>query len=281
MSAPERTMFALERFAWDSPDRLELSGWFSGLPADARPTAPVLVVRGTDGTHRLPAVSTEDSAPPEEDHRWEAAFVWQEPPAPFDVAELQLGAGIVVGLPEPRPETREPGDQMLEVTHASAGGSAEQLRLEADLVATQEELRESASALEQTRDHLSRAREDLDAEHARHTADAERFREGIARVRESAERALAAEQATAQRLELDLRRARDELMVLREQVAEHERAGAEVEALRADLETARRRSDDAHARLREAQRPVAEAHAETEQLLRRVAAIANALDGSK
>jgi len=272
-------MFALERFAWDSPDRLELSGWFSGLPADACPTAPVLVVRGTDGTRRLPAVSTEDSAPPEEGRRWEAAFAWQEPPAPFDVAELELGAGIVVELPQPRPETRKPGDQLLEVTQAGAGGSADQLRLEADLVATHEELREAGSALEQEREQHARARDDLEAEHARRTADAERFREGLARVRESAERALAAEQVTAQRLELDLQRAHDELALLREQVAEHERAGVQVEELRADLETARLRSDDAHARLREAQRPVAEAHAEAEQLLRRVTAIANALDG--
>ena len=279
MSAPERTTFALERFAWEAPDRLEVSGWFSGLPDDARPTAPVLVVRGTDGTRRLPAVSKGASRPPEEGRRWQAAFAWQEPPAPFDVAELELGAGIVVALPEPRPETRELGDQLLEVTRAGAGGGAEQLRLEADLVATQEELREAGSALEQTREQLARAREDLEAEHARHAADAESFREGLARVRESAERALAAEQGTAQHLGLELQRAHDELALLREQVAQHERAGAEVEELRADLETARRRGDDAHARLREAQRPVAEAHAETEQLLRRVTAIADALDG--
>jgi hypothetical protein len=279
MSAPEQTTFALERFAWDAPDRLEVSGWFSGLPADARPTAPVLVVRGTDGTHRLPAVSMGASTPPEEGRRWEAAFAWQEPPAPFDVAELQLGGGIVVELPEPRPETQELGDQPLEVTQGGAGGSAEQLRLEADLVAAQEELRETGSALEQTREQLARAREDLEAGHARHAGDAERFREGLAHLRESAERALAAEQDTAQQLELDLRRAHDELALLREQVVEHERAGAEVEELRADLETARRRGDDAHARLHKAQRPVVKAHAEIEQLLRRVTAIANALDG--
>ena len=279
MSAPEQTTFALERFAWDAPDRLEVSGWFSGLPADARPTAPVLVLRGTGGTHRLPAVSMGASAALDEGRRWEAAFAWQEPPAPFDVAELQLGGGIVIELPEPRPETQEPGDHPAGVTQAGAGGSAERLRLEADLVAAQEELRETGSALEQTREQLARAREDLEAGHARHAADAERFREGLARVRESAERALAAEQDTARQLELDLRRAHDELALLREQVVQHERAAAEVEELRADLETARRRGDDAHTRLREAQRPVAEAHAETEQLLRRVTAIANALDG--
>jgi ketosteroid isomerase-like protein len=279
MSAPEQAIFALERFAWDAPDRLEVSGWFSGMPADARPTAPVLVVRGTDGTHRLPAVSMGASSLPEEGRHWEASFAWQEPPAPFDLAELDLGAGIVIELPEPRPETRAPGDQLLEITRPEAGGGAEQLRLEADLVATQEELRETGSALDQTREQLARAREDLEAEHARHTADAERFREGLARVRDSAERALVAEQGTAQRLELELRRAHGELALLRDQLTQHERAGKELEELRADLETTRRRGDEAHARLREAQRPVAEAHAEAEQMLRRMTAIANALDG--
>lgn len=279
MNAPEEIIFALERFAWDAPDRLEVSGWFSGLPAEAGPTAPVLVVRGSDGAHSLPAVSTGDSASPEEGRRWEAAFAWQEPPAPFDVAELQLGAGIVVELPQPQPESRRPGDQLLGVTHAAAGGSAEQLRLEAELVAAQEELREAGAALDQTREQLARARGDLEAERARHAEDAERFREGLARVRSSAERALAAEQDAAERLGLELQRTHDELALLREEVAQHELARTEGEDLRADLETARRDGEDAHARLREAQRPVAEAHAEAEHLLRRVTAIANALDG--
>jgi chromosome segregation ATPase len=220
------------------------------------------------------------SAPLEDGRRWEAAFAWQEPPAPFDIAELELGGGLVVELPEPRSEIQLSAHP-LEVAQGGAGGSAERLRLEADLVAAQEELREAGSALEQTREQLARAREDLEAAHARHAADADRFRDGLARVRESAERALAAEQETAQQLEHDLGRAHDELAMLREQVVQHERAGAEVEELRADLETARRRGDDAHTRLREAQRPVAEAHAETEQLLRRVTAIANALDGQE
>ena len=218
------------------------------------------------------------SAPPEEGRRWEAAFAWQEPPAPFDVAELQLGGGIVVELPEPRPETQELGDQLLEVTQgaqAAAPSSCAWRRTSSP------RRRSSARPGRRWSRHgsSSRAREDLEAGHARHAADAERFREGLARVRESAERALAAEQDTAQQLELDLRRAHDELALLREQVVEQERAGAEVEELRADLETARRRGDDAHARLHKAQRPVAKAHAETEQLLRRVTAIANALDG--
>jgi chromosome segregation ATPase len=166
MSAAAKTSFALERFTWEAPDRLGLSGRFSGLPDD----------------------------------------------------------GQAIPL------------------------------------------------LDRSRHDLARARDDLEAEHARHAADAERFREGLSRVRESAERAVAAERLTTQRLEADLQRAHDEL-------GEHERAGAEVDELRAELETAHRQRDEAQARLRDAQQPVAEAHAETEQVLRRLAAAATALDG--
>jgi hypothetical protein len=270
MSAPEKTTFALERFAWDSPDRLGLSGWFSGLPDAPLPADPVIVVHGTDGTHRLPAVSA-GAASPEDGRLWEAAFAWQEPPTPFAVAELQLGDGIVVELPEPGAGLPGPDDRLPE-------GGAEQLRLEADLVAAQEELRDALARLDQTEHDLVRAREDLDAEHARHTEDAKRFREGLDRVRESAERALATERLTVQQLELELRRSHGELDALREELAEHERAASDADVLRAELETARRQSDEAQARLREAREPVAVAHAESEQLLRRLAAIARALD---
>ena len=157
MSEPEKTTFALERFAWEAPDRLGLSGWFSGLPDDGPPAAPVIVVRGSGGTHHLPAVSGAASAS-EVGGRWEAAFAWQEPPAPFDAAELQLGAGLVVELPEPQSEARPPDDPPLEVTQRGAGGGAEQLRLEANLVATQEELREALATLDQMEEQLARAR---------------------------------------------------------------------------------------------------------------------------
>jgi hypothetical protein len=270
MSAPEKTTFALERFEWEAPDRLGLSGWFSGLPVDGLAAEPVIVVHGTGGTHRLPAVSSDPSAP-QDGRRWEAGFAWQEPPTAFAVAELQLGDGIVVELPAPGSE--------LESAHTDPGAGAAELRLEAELVAVQEELREALASLGQSRHDLARAREDLDAEHARHAVDAERFREGVARVRESGERALAAERVTAQRLEADLQRSQDEVAALRRELAEHELAGAELQELRAELDTTGRQRDEAQARLRDAQRPLAEAHAGTEQLLSHLAAVATAVDG--
>lgn len=105
MMASDRAIFELERFAWGAPDRLELSGRFIGLP-DVSADAPVLVIVGDDGVHRLPAVPDSLAGPPEEGRRWRAAFAWQDVPVAFDVAELQLGSDIVVELPQPDPRRR-------------------------------------------------------------------------------------------------------------------------------------------------------------------------------
>lgn len=201
--ATARAMFQLERFGWGAPDRLELSGTFVGLrdtPADA----PVLVVSGPEVTHRLPVVRDTLSGPPEDGRLWSAEFAWQEPPVPFDAASLAFGAEIVVELPEPDTTKRRFRKQALDVR---SGGATEQLRLEAELLVAQEEIRELRAAEEQTRAELARTREDLERIHARHAADAERFRKGLAKVQETAEAALAAEHGAAEELDLALREA--------------------------------------------------------------------------
>src|SRR3954453_22978746 len=74
--------FDLERFAWEAPDRLEVSGRFSGLDGK-RPAPPILVVHGADGTHRLATVPGSVSGSPKDGRWWRAAFAWQEPPTAF------------------------------------------------------------------------------------------------------------------------------------------------------------------------------------------------------
>lgn len=114
--------FVLKRFAWGAPDRLEVSGTFGGLrdaPADA---SPVLIVSTSERTHRLPAVPDSLAGSPEEGRLWQAAFAWQDAPVAFDHAQLQIGADIVVRLPEPGETSRLSRPRALEVRTARAEG---------------------------------------------------------------------------------------------------------------------------------------------------------------
>jgi hypothetical protein len=100
LATSEVASFTLERFAWDAPDRLEVSGWFSGL--DAAPSGePTLIAYCGDEAHRLEAVSDSSSGPPKDGLRWRAIFAWQEVPVPFDAAVLELGADTRFELPGP------------------------------------------------------------------------------------------------------------------------------------------------------------------------------------
>jgi hypothetical protein len=225
--------FALERFAWGAPDRLELAGTFSGL--DEPPAGlPVLVLTGPDRTHRLPAAARDVSGTPENGRPWSAAFVWQEPPAAFDAAVLRLGSDLAVELPDPGSDGESPASVELPVRSANGHG-ADRVRLEAELLAGREELREARSALHRAEEELSRAREDLHAEREERAADAVRFRAGLAQVREAAEQALTAKDA-------ELADVRGELEVATAFRAEAESASkAETAALRERMDEARRR----------------------------------------
>jgi hypothetical protein len=259
--------FALERFAWDAPDRLEVSGWFSGV-GHASANAPVLVLRGSERMHRLPAVTNGSPRSPEDGQRWCATFAWQEAPEAFEAAELELGTSLAVELPEPRPERDAFGDRVLPVRrsgdvaeHAwdrpAPSDGTERVRLEAELLVAAETARDLRAAVRRSGEELTRAREDLQAERERRAADAERFREGLERVRASAEEALAGEQGAAQRLELELRDAHAEIDALRERVAVLGRIGEE------------------------APRLATEARAEAERLLGRLIAIERSLDDGR
>jgi hypothetical protein len=118
--------FELKRFAWAAPDRLEVSGTFSGLGDAAADGSPVLIVSAGERMHHLPAVPDSLEGAPEDGRLWRAAFAWQDAPVAFDVAELQLGPDIVVRLPEPGAKRRLSRPQILEVrtTRAGNGGDA-------------------------------------------------------------------------------------------------------------------------------------------------------------
>jgi hypothetical protein len=253
--------FVLERFAWGAPDRLELVGTFAGLdgtPADL----PVLILSGGERTHRLPAADV--SGAPKNGRPWRATFVWQEAPAAFESAVLQLGGGLAVDLPEPGEDGAAPDNVELPVwvpsrDDAVVGAGGELLRLEAELLAAREELLESQSNLRRAEGELRRAHEDLDTERAERAADAVRFRDGIATVQDSAEQALgqmraalAAAHETLEARDAELAEARGELDVAGTFRAEAEAATqAELAALQERLDEARRRIETARSALQD------------------------------
>ena len=222
-----RITFALERFQWAGPDRLEITGTFTGLPpGDA--DGPLLVVHGDDGAHELP--SADPDAAPLPGEPWHAAFTWQEPPTAFTTAELRVGAARVA-LPGLRP-----GDEPAEALAVAepdaapavppAGG---RLRLEAELLAAQELARELERELLRAHAERDRAREDLDAERLGRAEDAARFREGLAAVERAAADELdaaraQADAASAARVEADRLRTELDSAGVREQ-ALRERVG--------------------------------------------------------
>jgi methyl-accepting chemotaxis protein len=328
--ASDPTIFELERFAWGAPDRLELTGKFIGLP-EVPGNAPVLVLSGADQVHRLPAVPDSLSGPPEDGRQWDAAFAWQEAPVAFDVAKLEFGPDIVVELPEPGAARRRSRHQVLELTRdqveeggdtdhepdraeapppkaAVPGDGVERLRLQAELLTTEEALREVQATLQRTQEELTRARNDLGSERELRGADAERFRQGLGAVRDAAEQALAAEQSAAQQVGTELREAlemieakdtaleqlrgqleaaaaarteaeseaRAEIEALRERVDMLGRARQEAVELRAKLARTRRQADGTRARLDQARSAVEDARSDAERLLGRLSAFRDA-----
>jgi hypothetical protein len=247
-ASTEAPTFALKRFAWETPDRLVVSGVFGDLPDLPDPAtlgSPVLVVRAGEGVHDLPAVAESVEGPPQDGKVWQAQFSWQDAPVAFAEAELRLGADLTVLLPEPSEKRRlnrarnmlevrisngaDPSPEATEIAHdpppeaevgvvakaeaepehAPENGGPAAVGAQVELLAAQEEVRAVRVSLQQTEAELARAREDLEAERTRQAADSERFREGLAQVRETAERALADEHRTVSRLDSELRDAKE------------------------------------------------------------------------
>ncbi len=266
LTAPtEAPTFALKRFAWETPDRLVVSGVFGDLPHLPTLGSPVLVVRAGESVHDLPAVAESVEGPPRDGKVWQAQFSWQDAPVAFAEAELRLGADLTVFLPEPSekrrinrarnmlevrinhgadpsPEATEialdpPPEAEAEPEHAAENGGPAAVGAQVELLAAQEEVRAVQVSLQQTEAELARAREDLEAERTRKAADSERFREGLAQVRETAEQALSDERRTVIQLDSELRGAKEaaeakdaELDALREQLVAADEARTVAEA---------------------------------------------------
>jgi hypothetical protein len=223
-----KTTFSLERFAWDTPDRLEVSGWFAGVVAEAS-QPPTLVVRAGDISVRLPVVAKRLSPPPRVGRHWSAAFAWDDAPAAFEHARLEVGE-MAVDLPQPHPRRARRGDQVFDVRRTGVVGrpdttsATDRLALQTAQLLVREETSSLRNTVEQLQRDLERAQADVEAERRHRAADSERFRDGLARVRASAEEAIAVERATAAAAAEELDDARRRLGEQRGRLAALERS---------------------------------------------------------
>ena len=206
--------FELKRFVWATPDRLEIEGRFAGLSVEAV-NRPVLVLRGDEQTHRLPAINGD--APSGDGGDWHAAFAWLEAPTAFDAAELELGDDLLVELPEPLLNGDDSERGVLDVRRRRG----QRLRLQAEVLAVRSQLGEAHADRERIAKDLVRAREDLDEERAARARDAESFRASLAQTQNAAEEAVA--------------ETREEVVELRTRIAQLTSASTEAERLRSRL----------------------------------------------
>jgi hypothetical protein len=229
----EAVTFALERFSWGAPDRLELAGTFDGL--DAAPSgAAVLVLAGVTGTYRLTASPGDVSGVPVNGEPWFATFVWQDAPAAFDAAVLELGDELMVDLPAPgmgaSPVALEARSTSFDDSGAPSepaepAAAPERLGAEAERLTLWEDLHLAKEQARRLGDELARAREDLETEREGRAEDAARYRAGLAQMREAADAAL------------------------QEQAGGLSSATAEVEQLREELAAARAEAEEARNRI--------------------------------
>jgi hypothetical protein len=199
--------FALAKFRWAAPDRLDVEGSFVGS-GEAPEGEFLLVLRGPDGEQRLRA--TDHSL--DKDGSWRAVFVFDAPPMPFDSGHIEVGDDVIIALFDALPADAAEQPQLLDVQRASAAADdgvrpaegMERLRMETDLAAARQELGELRTTADRAAAELERAGADLRAEREGRAAEAEQFRASLASLRASAEQAIAAaeQQSAARNAEL-------------------------------------------------------------------------------
>jgi hypothetical protein len=94
-------IFELERFEWTAPDRLELTGVWTGLRA-RRFIRPTLVLETDAGPRRLLALLEHKPWSADDGADWIAAFAWTGEPAEVVGAHLNVASGVDIELPPPR-----------------------------------------------------------------------------------------------------------------------------------------------------------------------------------
>src|SRR4051794_41738165 len=101
--------FELERFSWTEPDRLEVTGRWTGLEG-RRLGRPALTLTIGDERRRLTALPGGHLRATGE---WRALFSYDGDPAEVTGAELEVGRRLVVDLPAPRKRRPRPDNAAL------------------------------------------------------------------------------------------------------------------------------------------------------------------------
>jgi hypothetical protein len=250
MTAPalpkaEPAVFLLERFAWDGPDRLRVSGcWEVGESPTTEPTT--LVVRSGDATHRLAALPECSAQTRGDGRRWSAAFAWPDAPAAFERAELEIGGALIIDLPQARSKRLRRSHRRVQVRRAdhtggaSPVGATQGVAHAADLVLAREEIMSLQATVKRLEQQLDRACIDVESERRARSADAESFRHNLAELRTTAEQALEADRNTARR---ELEEARQQLSDKEARLTELERIVSDTSRQRSVIESARARTE--------------------------------------
>ena len=244
--AGRRPRFALERFAWGAPDRLELAGTFFGSRMRRGGARPDGAGSGGD----IPAARRpERRGPPADGAPWAASFAWLEAPVAFDRARLELGPAFAVELPGPGRDRCGPSLPVSSGTTGQRRSSARRPPTPREPpagCAWRRNCSTPSSSSKRTRVAARRAQDELDRAHADLAAsagargrDAGALPEGLATVRASAEEALDA--AALARSQAD-EEARTEIAALRERVPRSSPLPPRWNALRSELGARPKRS---------------------------------------
>jgi len=260
MAELREVAFELERFRWQEPGRLEVSGRWSGLEG-RRLGRPVLTLVTGDGRRRVTAMPGGQLVP-SDGAEWRASFAYDGDPEAVTGAELEIGRRLVVDLPRPRRRRGRPAEPGEDRAALEARRAAER-----ELQGEVEHLREELVALRKDHDKL-------EADHAAQSeqaADADAVNERLIGELGDVRTALEAAETERDRLTGELA-ARDEALTAAQEeaaAATAAAAAAHVEAERR-LEAERAASTEVHERLatarEEAQRTIADEAGETERL---------------
>jgi hypothetical protein len=271
MAEVRETAFELERFSWTEPDRLEVTGRWTGLEG-RRLGRPVLTLTIGGEQRRLTALPGGHLRGSGE---WRATFTFDGDPTTVTEAELEVGRRLVVSLPPPRKRRPRPDDGALkeerarreaaEATIAERDAEIVGLRDEAETVIGEREaeietLRGQLAAIEAAQAELQQQVEQMRADLANRDEELATVQAELQEARDAAEQRLAAERAATTEVREKLATAREEAE------ATMETESQETERLRAELRTAREETE----RLVEAER------AETARLREELAAASSA-----